>query len=116
MGRLSGDPATWSEAVAQGAYILADLYAALGRSRESITQYARLDSVTWRGSAQPLIRGWAERAALHQALGENDEAIRLYEQVVEALSEADETMDGFVARVSAALAAARGETGAATRR
>ncbi len=113
---LPQDPGNWGQVTAQDAYILADLLASLGRTPEALQMFTKLDSVTWIGPASPMIRAWAERAALHQALGEDREAIQLYEQVLEALAEADEWMEPFLDRVRGALAAARGETGAAPRR
>ena len=112
---LPDDPTSWDQNTAQDAFISGDLLASLGRTRDALDMFARLDSVSWLQTASPMIRAWAERAALHQTLGEQREAIALYEDVLEALSEADETLEPFLDRVRAALAAAHGETQSANR-
>ncbi len=110
VGTLPRDPSSWDQNAAQDAYIVADLLASMGRTREALDMFVKLDSVTWLTTAAPMIRAWAERAALHQTLGEQQEAIALYEDVLEALAAADETLDPFVNRVRDALAIAQGQT------
>jgi len=108
---LPQDPNAWNAENAGVAYAWADLLASMGRPREALDVYARLDSVNFSWQATLLVRSWAERAAIHQTLGDMEDAIRLYQQVLDVLENADEPNQPFVQRVTAALAAARGETG-----
>lgn len=113
---LPRDPNTWNAENAGMAYAWADLLASLGQPREALDVYARLDSVNFTWQATLLVRSWAERAAIHQALGETPDAITLYQQVLDVLQNADDPNQPFVRRIEGALAAAKGETGEATRR
>jgi tetratricopeptide (TPR) repeat protein len=108
---LPQDPNAWNAENAGVAYAWADLLASMGRPREALDVYARLDSVNFSWQATLLVRSWAERAAIHQTLGETQDAIGLYQRVLDVLENADEPNQPFVQRVTAALAAARGETG-----
>ena len=113
---LPQDPNAWNAENAGVAYAWADLLASMGRPREALDVYTRLDSVNFTWQATLLVRSWAERAAIHQALGETQDAIGLYQRVLDVLENADEPNQPFVQRIEAALAAARGEGGAAARR
>ena len=108
---LPQDPKTWNKENTAVAYSLADLLASMGQAREALDAYARIDSVDFTWEANFLVRSWAERAAIHQALGEIREAIGLYQQVLDVLRHADEPAQPFVRRIEAALAAVKGETG-----
>ncbi len=114
--QLPQDPKTWNAENAVVAYSWADLIASMGRARGALDVYAKLDSVNFTSKANWLVRSWAERAAIHQALGETQDAIGLYQQVLDVLQNADERHQPFVQRIEAALAAARGEGGTVERR
>jgi tRNA A-37 threonylcarbamoyl transferase component Bud32/tetratricopeptide (TPR) repeat protein/TolB-like protein len=92
------------------AFAWADLLARLRLPREAIAVYARMDSVGER-IIHPglLVRSWAERGALHQALGETAEAIRWYERFIAAWEHADPELQREVDRARDALAALKGE-------
>lgn len=88
------------------AFAWGDLLARLGRPRDAILAYARLDSSRSR-LLHPglLVRSWAERAALYHQVGDTANAGVYYRRFVDAWQHADAVMQPQVRRARLALAA-----------
>jgi tetratricopeptide (TPR) repeat protein len=90
------------------AFAWGDLLARLGERRLAIEAFARLDSSDQRIlHAGYLVRSWAERGALYQALGDAPRAIEHYEKFVAAWERADTTLQPMVDRARDAVASLR---------
>jgi tetratricopeptide (TPR) repeat protein len=101
-------PATGREVVEL--YTWGTVLARLGRLEDAARTYEGIDSArVWDASGGQRVRAWAERGALYQALGDANRAIDMYERVVDALKNADGTMQPFADRARQALAVLRGE-------
>jgi tRNA A-37 threonylcarbamoyl transferase component Bud32/tetratricopeptide (TPR) repeat protein len=86
-----------------------DLLARLGEHRLALEAYARLDSADQRLEHPGLlVRSYAARGALHQQLGERDQAIEWYERFVAAWEGADPPLQPAVQRARDAIEALRG--------
>jgi len=88
------------------AFAWGDLLARLGRPRDAIMAYARIDSAATR-QVHPglLVRSWAERAALYQTLGDTASARIYYTRFVDAWQGADPALQPRVRHARSALAA-----------
>ena len=92
------------------AYAWGDLLARLGRPREALAAYARIDSSDSRPEHVGFwVRSWPERGALLQQLGDVTGAIAQYERFIEAWKDADPEFQPLVERARNAVAALRGE-------
>jgi len=88
----------------------ADLMAALGDREGALRLYASLDSLDGIDERPAyLVRSWAERGALHQALGDTAQAIELYGRFLTAWRDADQAFEPLLARAREAVAALQGE-------
>lgn len=103
------------------AYAWGHVFARLGEPRKAVDAYARLDSAPYDPRMADrnwvlLIRSYAERGALYQALGDRQRAIEMYQKFIDAWGEGDETVQPMVQRARDALAALRGEAPPPARR
>ncbi len=88
----------------------ADLTAALGDRAGAARLYARLDSLAGTDDRPTyLVRSWAERGALYQALGDTAQAIEMYERFLTAWRDADSDFEPLLLRARDAVAALKGE-------
>ncbi len=96
-------------------YAWADLLARLGDPGAALAAYQRLDNARLRlglgNQTDPLllISSWAERGALYQQLGRKDEAIEMYEKLIDAWRDGDEHVQPSVERARRAVQVLRGE-------
>jgi tetratricopeptide (TPR) repeat protein len=96
-------------------YAWADLLARLGDTEPALEAYQRLDSVRFgfsldsQGDPLLLIQSWAERGALYQQLGQTDEAIEMYEKLIDAWRDGDQHVQPSVERARRAVRVLRGE-------
>jgi tetratricopeptide (TPR) repeat protein len=97
-------------------YAWADVLAALGERRRALDIYEQLDS-TRREVLVPTasqimhVMSLAERALLHEQLGERERAIELYDAFVEAWQDADPELQPMVRRARDAAERLRGGGG-----
>jgi serine/threonine-protein kinase len=92
------------------AFAWGDLLARLGEPRLAIESFARLDSSAQRiQHAGYLVRSWAERGALYQAVGDRARASEYYEKFITAWERADTTLQPMVDRARDAVASLRGD-------
>jgi TolB-like protein/tetratricopeptide (TPR) repeat protein len=101
------------QAISEG-YAWADVMAALGEHRRALREYETLDTVRlqladWEPAHLWRVMAFAERAALHEQLGERTQAIALYEKFAEAWKDADPEFQPVVRRAREAAARLRGE-------
>jgi len=96
-------------------YAWANLLARLGDPGAALTVYQRLDSARFilgpdnQLDAMLLIQSWGERGALYQQLGQKDEAIEMYEKLIDAWRDGDEHVQPSVERARRAVQVLRGE-------
>jgi tetratricopeptide (TPR) repeat protein len=96
-------------------YAWADLLVRLGDTEPALEAYQRLDSARFSfgldGQVDPLllIQSWAERGALYQQLGQTDEAIEMYEKLIDAWRDGDQHVQPSVERARRAVRVLRGE-------
>jgi tetratricopeptide (TPR) repeat protein len=96
-------------------YAWADLLVRLGDLPAGLTAYQRLDSarVSMGPSNQTdpllLIQSWGERGALYQQLGQTDEAIEMYEKLIDAWLDGDQHVQPSVERARRAVQVLMGE-------
>ena len=95
----------------------AAVIAEMGDFQDALAAYARLDSAEFEfNNAALIVRSWPQRAALHQLLGETQQAIELYERFIDAWRNASPHLQPLVDRARAAVAALRGEIATPTER
>jgi serine/threonine-protein kinase len=95
-------------------YAWADVLAALGEQRRALAEYEMLDTIPlqladWEPLHVSRVMAFAERAALHEELGERTQAIALYERFADAWRDADPELQPMVRRAREAAARLRGE-------
>ncbi|MCZ6756032.1 MAG: protein kinase [Gemmatimonadetes bacterium] len=96
-------------------YAWADLLARLGDPGAGLAAYQRLDSarlslgLSNQTDVMLLIISWAERGALYQQLGRKDEAIEMYEKLIDAWRDGDQHVQPSVERARRAVRVLRGE-------
>jgi tetratricopeptide (TPR) repeat protein len=96
-------------------YAWAGLLARLGDTDRALAAYQQLDGARFSfgldGHEDPLllIQSWAERGALYQQLGQRDEAIEMYEKLIDAWQDGDEHVQPSVERARRAVQVLRGE-------
>ncbi len=95
-------------------YAWADVMASLGEHRRALREYETLDTLRlqladWEPAHLWRVMAFAERAALHEGLGERAQAIALYEKFANAWEDADPELQPTVRRAREAAARLRGE-------
>lgn len=91
-------------------YAWADLLARLGDPGAALAAYQRLDGAkSNQADFMLLIISWGERGALFQQLGQKDEAIEMYEKLIDAWRDGDEHVQPSVERARRAVQVLRGE-------
>ena len=95
-------------------YAWADVMAALGEHRRALREYETLDTLRlqladWEPAHLWRVMGFAERATLHERLGETRQAIALYEKFADAWQDADPELQPVVRRAREAAARLRDE-------
>jgi hypothetical protein len=88
--------------------------AGLGEHRRALREYEALDTLRleladWEPAHLWRVMAFAERAALHERLGQRTQAIRLYEKFADAWQDADPELQPMVRRAREAAARLRGE-------
>jgi len=96
-------------------YAWADLLARLDDPDAALAAYRRLDSATLSlgvsNQTDPmlLISSWGERGALYQQLSQKDQAIEMYEKLIDAWRDGDQHVQPSVERARRAVRVLRGE-------
>jgi tRNA A-37 threonylcarbamoyl transferase component Bud32/tetratricopeptide (TPR) repeat protein len=89
-------------------YAWADLLGRSGDLRAAAEDFARLEMHEARLQHPGMVvRSYAERAALHRQLGENERAVELYERFLSAWADADRELEPILERARDAVAGLR---------